>query len=212
MPEKIVFSENDRIAVIAPHPDDECLGASAALILAPERTDIYVLTDGSHGNPDRTFKEEAAIRKSQFEAEMEIVKPHAWKWMGYEDTTLDADQPLAGEIDFVQYTKIFLPWSNSFHPDHRAACAMCCREIGHQASGAECFMYEITAPFYKPTHYIDVTNIIEEKRRLIRCHVDQNRQEGITLSLNAFRGAQMLSDQECLYAECYIKAAVDSRF
>ena len=46
MRERIVFEKNDRIAVIAPHPDDECLGAAAPLILAPDRTDVFVLTDG----------------------------------------------------------------------------------------------------------------------------------------------------------------------
>lgn len=40
--------------------------------------------------------EEAEIRRAQFEAEMEAVKPHAFKWLGYEDATLpkymDADR------------------------------------------------------------------------------------------------------------------------
>ena len=43
--------------------------------MAADRTDIYVLTDGSHGNPAKTVQEEAAIRKRQFEAEMEYVRP-----------------------------------------------------------------------------------------------------------------------------------------
>ena len=63
MRERIVFQDNDRIAVIAPHPDDECLGAGAVLLLAPERTDIFVLTDGSHGNPEKSIEEEAEIRR-----------------------------------------------------------------------------------------------------------------------------------------------------
>ena len=88
MRERIVFKKDDRIAVVAPHPDDECLGAAAALILAPDRTDIYVLTDGSHGNPEKSIEEEREIRRAQFDAEMEAVKPHAWEWLGYEDTTL----------------------------------------------------------------------------------------------------------------------------
>ena len=78
MRERIVFEKNDRIAVIAPHPDDECLGAAAPLILAPDRTDVFVLTDGSHGNPAKTVEEEAAVRKRQFEAEMGYVRPRSW--------------------------------------------------------------------------------------------------------------------------------------
>ena len=62
--EELRFDENDVIAVIAPHPDDECLGASAPLVMAPERTDVYVLSDGSHGSNERGVEEEAAIRKA----------------------------------------------------------------------------------------------------------------------------------------------------
>ena len=209
MRERIVFVKNDRIAVIAPHPDDECLGAAAALILAPDRTDIYVLTDGSHGNPEKSIREEARIRRMQFEAEMEAVKPHSWKWLGYEDTTLPKQPDAVDGIDFTRYTKIFLPWDQSPHPDHRAAALMCCRAIRRQKAQAECFMSEIITPFYRPTHCIDITKLLETKRRLIRFHSDQNGQEEINLSLNHLRGAQMLSDPDCRYAECYLK--VDAR-
>ena len=151
MRERIVFEKNDRIAVIAPHPDDECLGAAAPLILAPDRTDVFVLTDGSHGNPEISIAEEAKIRRLQFEAEMEVVNPRSWEWFGIEDTT----------------------------------------------------------PFYRPTHCIDITGLLEEKRRLIRFHADQSEQEEINLTLNLLRGTQMLSDPKCKYAECYLK--VDAR-
>ena len=40
--QKIEFTDKDRIAVVAPHPDDECLGVSAALIFVPSQTDIFV--------------------------------------------------------------------------------------------------------------------------------------------------------------------------
>ncbi len=205
MRERIVFQEDDRIAVIAPHPDDECLGAAAALILAPERTDIYVLTDGSHGNPELSTEEEARIRRAQFEAEMEEVKPRAWEWLGYEDTTLSKHPDAADGIDFTRYTKIFLPWNKSPHPDHRAAALICCKAIRRQKAQAECFMYEISTPFYRPTHCIDITEYTESKRRLIRFHADQSEQEEISLSMNLLRGSQMLSDPKCKYAECYLK-------
>ncbi|MER2182544.1 MAG: PIG-L family deacetylase [Clostridia bacterium] len=209
MRERIVFAENDRIAIIAPHPDDECLGAAAALILAPDRTDIYVLTDGSHGNPEKSIGEEAEIRRTQFEAEMAAVKPHAWEWLGYEDTTLPERQDAVERIDFTPYTKIFLPWHQSPHPDHRAAAILCCKAILRQKAQGECFMYEIGTPFYRPTHCVDITELVESKRRLIRFHRDQTTQEEISLSLNLFRGSQMLSDPKCRYAECYMK--VDAR-
>jgi len=209
MREKIVFTDTDRIAVVAPHPDDECLGAASVLILAPQQTDIYVLTDGSHGNPEKSVEEEAIIRRTQFENEMDAVKPHDWQWLGYEDTKLAKHYTAAEAIDFTKYTKIFLPWDKSLHPDHRAAALMCCKAIWQQKASAECFMYEINAPFYNPTHYIDITEIVEEKKQLIAYHKDQSEQSDMNISLNAYRGAQMFRNPECKYAECFMK--VDAR-
>ena len=98
MSKKIIFTEEDRIAIIAPHPDDECMFAAGVLLLASDRTDIFVLTDGSHGNKEHSIKEEAAIRKNQFDAEMAYIKPHAVTWFGIEDTKLseNALPPIPG--------------------------------------------------------------------------------------------------------------------
>lgn len=205
MREEIRFTPDDRIAIIAPHPDDECLGASAALLLAADRTDVFVMTDGSHGNPANTIEEEAVIRKLQFEAEMAYVKPHAWYWLGYEDTKLIEHQNAADEIDFTPYTKIFLPWIESLHPDHRAAIQICRTAIRKQKAQAECFSYEVNAPFYKPTHFANLTGLEMEKCRLAAFHEDQSEQPPITLSLNSYRAAQMLKRPDVEFAECYMK-------
>ena len=203
----IVFDEQDSIAVIAPHPDDECMGAASALLLAADRTDVFVLTDGSHGNASRTVEEEAVIRKRQFEAEMEYVKPRSWHWLGIEDTKLIEHLQALDGIDFTGYTKIFMPWIESLHPDHRAAARMCRGVLRKQKASAECWSYEVTAPFYEPTHYIDITGLAEEKRKLFRFHADQlgGGQEEITLSLNAFRGAWVQRKPACGYAEAFLR-------
>ena len=212
MRQEIKFTAEDSIAIIAPHPDDECLGAAAALMLAPDRTDVYVLTDGSHGNPDKSILEEAAIRKRQLEAEMELAMPRGWHWLGYEDTKLTESSGAASQIDFTAYTKIFLPWSESLHPDHRAAANMCLAEISRQKSRAECYSYEINAPFHTPTHYIDITPVMEKKLALIRCHADQNEQEEIIVCLNRFRAAQMVKFPQIRFVEAYLKIDFEAHF
>ena len=205
MTEQLILESTDSIAIIAPHPDDECLGVASALLTAPERTDVYVMTDGSWGNKERSIEEEAVVRRKQFEAEMKYVKPRKYVWLGVEDTKLGKHPEAADKIDFTQYTKVFLPWHESLHPDHRAAADMCCRAIKNQGAAAECYSYEVNAPFHRPTHYIDITDLAEGKRKLVRFHADQVGQENITLSLNAYRAAQFLSKPEIKYAECFLK-------
>lgn len=205
--DKLVITEKDRIVLIAPHPDDECLGAAAVLLKVPHLTDIYVMTDGCHGSSERTVEEEMAVRRRQFEAEMEYVKPHAWYWIGVEDTKLMEHFEAADRIDFTEYTKIFLPEIGSRHPDHTAAALMCCDAIRKQHATAECYSYEVLTAFHDPTHYIDISGQEEKKRRLIRFHGDQEKQERIALSLNAYRAAQLL-DYDYEYVECYEKLDV----
>lgn len=203
MRKKITITESDRIAIIAPHPDDECIFAAGPLLLAPSRTDIFVLTDGSHGNRERPIKEEAAIRKKQFDAEMDYIKPHAAYWFGVEDTKLPENAGIVSRIDFRPYTRIFLPWVESLHPDHRVAAELCINEIRKQGCHADCYSGEVYKPFPMPSHYIDITSLADEKRRLIRFHEDQAALEEVVLALNAFRAAQMMDLPECKFAECY---------
>ncbi len=209
MIQEMELTDEDRIAVIAPHPDDECLGVASALILAPKKTDIFVLTDGSHGSKERSVEEEAVLRRNQFEAEMEYVKPHSYTWLGCEDTKMYMHRKDVTKIDFTPYTVIFLPWRKSFHPDHRYAAAFCMDEIRRQKAKASCYFYEIKAPFYRPTHFIDITGIIDEKRELIDFHKDQDGQGDVTLLLNAFRGAQLVSWPETIHAEAFEKVDFD---
>ena len=188
---------------MAPHPDDECIFAAGALLFASDRTDIFVLTDGSHGNKERSVQEEAVVRKKQFDAEMEYVKPHAVYWFGVEDSKLSENPGIVSKIDFTPYTRIFLPWIESLHPDHRAAAEMCINEIRKQGCHAECYSGEVYKPFPSPSHYIDITSVVEEKRRLIRFHEDQTALEDVVISLNAFRAAQLIYTPECRFAECF---------
>lgn len=202
--EKLIFRSDDSIAVFAPHPDDECLSAAAALIRAPKITDVYVVSDGSHGNAERGFEEEAVTRKRQFDAEMDYVRPRRHVWLGREDTKLIFHYDAVDDIDFTQYTKVFLPWVFSPHSDHRACAYMCCEAIVRQKALADCYMYELNAPFRRPTHFCDLTDVIEEKCKLIDFHEDQVGQKEIAIALNRFRGAQA-SCPSVEYAECYLE-------
>ena len=56
---------DDKILIIAPHPDDECIGCGGLLSLYPEKCSVVVMTDGSQGNINVDPEQEAIIRKNQ---------------------------------------------------------------------------------------------------------------------------------------------------
>ena len=91
-----------------------------------------------------------------------------WEWFGLEDTTLSKQGTAADRIDFTPYTKIFLPWHQSPIGSRAAAPDVLRKAVRRQKAQAECYMYEISTPFYRPTHYVDITELLEDKRRLIR--------------------------------------------
>ena len=55
-----------------------------------------------------------------------------------------------------------------------------------------------------------MTDVIDEKRKLIDFHEDQIGNKEIAIALNRFRGAQLLSRPSVVYAERYLKVDASS--
>ena len=204
MKDEIKFISDDSVAIIAPHPDDECIGTAGVLINASDQTDIYVVTDGCYGNTKRSAEDEARLRKEWFEEEMSIVKPRNWFWLGIEDTKVSDNPDFASQIDFTRYTKVFLPWGKSLHPDHRATYESCLNQIKQQnASKAEYYMYEVCAPFHNPRYYIDISDVLDRKHELIRCHREMEYEIRQITLLNQFRASQLHEHTDCKCIEAF---------
>lgn len=60
------INNNDKILILAPHPDDECIGAGGILALFPELCNVIVLTDGRQGQGMISPEIEKEIRKKSF--------------------------------------------------------------------------------------------------------------------------------------------------
>ena len=199
------IAEDERVVVVAPHPDDESLGAASMLLGYPGQTDVFVVSDGSLGNPAVDPEEMATRRKAEFERAMAIAKPHSFHWLGFPDARLAEHPECADAIDFTCYAKAFLPWTDSLHPDHRALARFCLSRIREQGAGCEAYLYEVQAPFRCPTHFIDITDVVERKRELISCYkntLELYPQDEVTLALNKFRSCQR--EEPDRWCECFL--------
>ena len=164
-------SNQDKIVIIAPHPDDECIGTGGLLALYPTLCDVIVLTDGRQGQKKVNPSIEKEIRKKEFEEEMNYLHISTYKMLGYEDGTLMQHMDCLDNFDFSIYTKIFLPWGDDNHPDHTAAYLCSIEQIKKQnIQKVELYQYEVHVPFHDVTHVLDISSVIEEKRKLIQFH------------------------------------------
>jgi LmbE family N-acetylglucosaminyl deacetylase len=125
------------VLIVAPHPDDECLGCGGAIALLCEQgcdLHILVMSDGTMSHPNSTQYPAPArryIREQETRSAMALlgVKPERITFAGLPDSAipmLTAPGFSAAVSTCQDYLKtiapqtIFLPWRQDPHADHRA--------------------------------------------------------------------------------------------
>ncbi|MEB8386744.1 PIG-L family deacetylase [Rhodobacteraceae bacterium KMM 6894] len=129
-----VFSGQQRLVVLAPHPDDESLGCGGLLARAFGGAGAHVvcLTDGSASHPNSALWTPRRLARRRHTEMITALKrlggtARDLTWMGMPDAGLyRADvQAVAGElariIDGLDASQIFVPAVEDSHEDHQAA-------------------------------------------------------------------------------------------
>lgn len=191
----IEIKADDKIIIVAPHPDDECIGVGGIISLYARQCDVYVMTDGAQGKIDRPAEEERKVRYKQFVEEMKYAKINKFYWMGYKDGCLMGQSECMEAIDFSKYNIVFLPWGDDNHPDHMATFIYSIDKIKHQkVDNIKVYQYEVHNPMHNCTHFVDISDSIDKKISLIRYHLDQVEQmplDMMALNLAKYRAGQM---------------------
>ena len=170
----IKIKNNDKILIIAPHPDDECIGVGGILVNYTSQCDVWLLTDGCKGMTDSNNRKLGAIRKKEFENEMKYLKISSYKMFGLKDGTLSQYKDMLDKENLSCYTKIFVTNKNDIHKDHRAAYEIVVHAIRVQALfSIELFQYEVSEPLMIGTHFYDFTKEVKKKEYLISFHKSQ---------------------------------------
>ena len=206
MAQEISISENDRILIVAPHPDDECIGCGGIMLAYPEKCTIWVLTDGSLGCPQRSKDETAFVRQQEFLSEMEYLGIQKYHMFYVQDGQLSSsDQPYEDGM-LNGFTKVFVTPELDQHEDHRTACKLISASLKRINSPAEVYQYEIASMLVNVTHYFDISSYVDEKEKLIKIHQSQINEfdySTMSKSLNWFRAASLNINVN--YAEAFTK-------
>lgn len=194
----LTIKDNDRLLIVAPHPDDECIGPGGILALYPQLCKVVVLTDGRQGQGDTPPELEKQIRKQEFISEMQEAGIRDYEMLDYEDGSLMQHTDCLENMDLSSFTKIFVTGIHDNHPDHTAACMSVQRALTKQKStDVEIYLYEVHSPLREATHMLDITQVMEKKLSLIRCHQSQLASlsyDKMTKSLAEYRALQNRAD------------------
>lgn len=210
MKHELQIGSQDRILVVAPHPDDESIGCGGLLALYGRQCDILLLTDGRKGHTGRYDGREEELVQIR---ELELKRAVALAGVSHVHACHVPDGELFGsygmvkEFDIRPYDYIFVPNRMESHEDHRMAFRALKRMKREQKAKAELVEYEVWTPLTRPTCCLDITSVIETKRNMILQHKSQMMdidyaEKGVALS--CYRGIHM----NVPYAEAY---AIDGR-
>jgi len=173
------------VAVISPHPDDESLGCGGTikhLTQSGVPVDVIYMTRGELGF--ESIEAVTAKMKGRL-AETRIAEAHAaCEVLGVRKVHVlngvDGDLPnqsfLVRELSEIlsaqPYQRIFSPWFDEAHPDHRATFHWTKAALSQFGSAPDLWLYEIWTPL-RPNTLVPIDETIQFKRAAIACHRSQ---------------------------------------
>jgi len=200
------------VLVLAPHPDDECIGCGGALCRHADRGDrvaVVFLTSGELGL--KHLAREQAWRTREREARnaakiLGVAEVHFLRGPDWEtgDHTRKLARALRPILKREAPALIYLPHPHEQHPDHTTALRVLRAAIRNGAAANVTLRgYEVWTPLNNYDCIEDITAVMPRKLRALRAHRSQLRDYDYVSAvrgLNQFRGALA---GKCRYAEVF---------
>jgi len=213
-----------RALVVAPHPDDEILGAGGVMArLIAEGSELYVVIVTKGTEP--MFSREGTIQcRKDARAAHELLGVRETEFLDLPAALLDTvphselNSAIEGAIARIRPDVLFVPFPGDIHLDHRLvfeSVMVACRPNG-QAVPRSIYAYETlsetnwNAPGlysnFAPNVFVDVSDFLERKLEALRLYQDElrsfpnERSEEAVMALARHRGATVF----CAAAEAFV--------
>jgi N-acetylglucosamine malate deacetylase 1 len=173
-----------KIIIVGAHPDDpesSCGGTMARY--ADEGCDVVALylTRGEAGIRGKSATDSAAIRSAEAQRACAILKARAvfaGQIDGKTEINEDRYQAFRSLVTAEKPDVLIAPWPIDSHRDHRAASLLAYDAWEREGRRFEMYYSEVdlggeTKNFH-PTHYVDISGVIERKRQACFAHASQN--------------------------------------
>lgn len=184
----------DKICILAPHADDEVIGCGGLLAKYGKQCDVVLLTDGSPKGDEEIRQK----REEEFLEVMAFMGVSKTYFMRARDGRLVESYDLFKKIDFSSYKYVFMPHPLDSHKDHVVPQAFFRRLKKEQHLEAQAIYYEVWGAMAKPTHFINIGDVVEKKREAIKMYQSQSNIDYADriLALNHYRGIRHFVDYE----------------
>lgn len=197
------------IVLMAAHPDDIAMSMGGTAWLLKDRYQLHVicLSKGERGLKGTPMDQTAAIREKEEQGACDLLGA-TLTFGGQIDGEIYPDRSLcervAEMLKKLEPVALFTMWGVEV-PDHEAAHMTARRalQLAGMKDAIEEYMYEAgpggQTNMFDPDLYVNISDVAEEKKRLIRCHACQVSEAGVErwMRLDAFRGRLA----RCEYAE-----------
>jgi N-acetylglucosamine malate deacetylase 1 len=184
LPKTVAAPPRGKVAIIAPHPDDEVVGCGGSLVFHREAGDpvrVLVVTDGRAGNVGKRLDaaEYAELRRRECAEAARVLGGYSHTFWDYPDScevTEEALNEVAGRIaDWLRADLpdvVYAPWPGECNTDHAAISESTRRALKSVGFRGVCLGYEV----YNPAPIdvlLDISRVAEKKRAAIRCFASQ---------------------------------------
>ncbi|MFT4548641.1 MAG: LmbE family N-acetylglucosaminyl deacetylase [Verrucomicrobiales bacterium] len=208
--------EQDRVLVVAPHMDDEMIGAGGALALHHELGSVLGLVftaDCAGVGPDPQKNDtEAKVRQAEAEVAAAYFDMDYHGTLGYPCGSLSLNETAMGK-DLAKLIRkwnpntIFCPFPSDHHRDHQATAMGLMHALKETGWQGEVWGYEIWSTIW-PNTAVDITSVTKKKQESIECYPSQIKYMSYVesaLGLNRYRGLRVLKESAEAYYVCSAK-------
>ena len=205
--------EKDRILVVAPHMDDEMIGAGGALAihhkLGSELSLIFTSSCAGVSADVRENEIEAQVRQDEAKVAANFFDMHYFGTLGYPTGAMSLHEEAIGEdlakiIEEWKPKTLYCPFPSDHHRDHQATALGLAHAIRLSGWTGEVWGYEIWSTLW-PNTAVDISDVINLKKRSIECYPSQLQHMSYVdaaLGLNRYRGLRVMVDSAEGYYVC----------
>ena len=177
-------SKTLKIVCVGGHPDDPesgCGGTLARFAAAGHMVTIVYLTRGEAGIPGKTHGDAAETRTMESLEACKILGAKAvFAGQIDGDTILNNDwvKKLQTLLTEEKPDIVFTHWPVDSHKDHQIASLLTIQSWMRVADKFALYFFEVCTGeqtmVFRPTDYVDITDMQEQKRKAVYCHVSQD--------------------------------------